>query len=77
VIISFFCKNVVKEKTTVTFKDQQLDIHITFKDGQCYDYNAKLYMPVKVDSCKYEVLSTKIEVTLAKIDALNWPQIEA
>jgi hypothetical protein len=40
---------------------------VVFKDGQIYQKEIILYQPVDVEKSKYEILGTKIELSLVII----------
>lgn len=64
IIISVFCKNVDKDKSTIEISSQNIKMCILFKDGQEFKYDSKLYKPVDISKSKFEILTTKIEISL-------------
>lgn len=41
-----------------------------------WDFNACLYWQIVPSKCRYEVLSTKIEIRLAKAEPIQWTSLE-
>ncbi|KAJ3235109.1 hypothetical protein HDU78_005488 [Chytriomyces hyalinus] len=76
VIVSIFAKKVDKAATTVQFSDYKVSINAKFQDGKKYVETIPLALPVDAASCKFLVLSTKIELVLKKANGLSWPTLE-
>ncbi|KAI8821412.1 chord-domain-containing protein [Fimicolochytrium jonesii] len=76
VILSVFAKKVDKEATSITFTSSELRMNIKFQDGKTSTFNTALSQPIDPAGSKYEVLSTKIEVVLKKVNALSWATLE-
>lgn len=74
--MSVFCKNVDKAATKIIISRNELEMDIRFKDGQAHYSKKTLVNSVNVDGSKFVILSTKIEISLAKIDAVSWTGIE-
>ncbi|KAI8072864.1 HSP20-like chaperone [Gongronella butleri] len=74
VIVSLFAKN--KEDTQVTFSPQAFDVDIKMKDQKRYKKQFPLFNTIDVAASSYEVLSTKVEITLKKTDGISWAALE-
>mmetsp|Transcript_7628 Transcript_7628/g.22548 ORF Transcript_7628/g.22548 Transcript_7628/m.22548 type:complete len:380 (+) Transcript_7628:370-1509(+) len=77
--ISIFAKKLNSERLTVMFQPKHLRVVIRDPQGeQEYEMSIDLYSEVDADACKYEVLGTKVELRLKKIDlSVSWPTLEA
>lgn len=49
---------------------------LKFEDGNVHEYHTELFQPVNVAESKFEILSTKIEITLKKANGYSWASIE-
>ncbi|KAI8800736.1 chord-domain-containing protein [Cladochytrium replicatum] len=76
VIISVFAKKVDKASTTCVFKEGELLLEGKLADGKRFKYHTPLVQPITPELSKYEVLSTKVEITLRKANGISWPSIE-
>eukprot|EP01114_Cavostelium_apophysatum_P023796 TRINITY_DN9079_c0_g1_i2.p1 TRINITY_DN9079_c0_g1~~TRINITY_DN9079_c0_g1_i2.p1 ORF type:complete len:393 (+),score=65.22 TRINITY_DN9079_c0_g1_i2:3-1181(+) len=77
VILSVYAKNVLKDESKVEFESQKVRIFLKFKDGKKFEKNIQLVETIVPEHRKYEVLSTKIEITLRKATTgLHWPSLE-
>ncbi|KAJ3045707.1 hypothetical protein HDV00_007833 [Rhizophlyctis rosea] len=76
VIISIFAKKVDKENTKVAFSADELKVDVKFQDGKIFKFHTQLSQPIEPDTSKYEILTTKLEITLKKANGISWPSIE-
>ncbi|KAI9207120.1 HSP20-like chaperone [Polychytrium aggregatum] len=76
VIISVFAKKADKASTKVTFGAEELSVYVKFLDGKVFRWNTPLSQPILSEQSKFEVLSTKVEITLKKANGISWPSIE-
>ncbi|KAF9924250.1 Protein SGT1 A [Linnemannia zychae] len=78
VTISVFIKNVKKDAVEVIFTDSALSVSVKMPTGSDYSLELDpLSHKVIPSECKYEVLSTKIEIQLKKeIFAVKWGALE-
>ncbi|KAF9150860.1 Protein SGT1 A [Linnemannia schmuckeri] len=78
VTISIFIKNVKKEAVEIIFTDKALSVSVKMSAGSNYSLELDpLSHKVIPSECKYEVLSTKIEIQLKKeVFAIKWGSLE-
>jgi hypothetical protein len=76
VMISVFAKKVDKEKTKIVFNSTQLTVDVVFQDGSINQWNTELFQPIQVEQSTFDILSTKIEISLAKSNGISWAAIE-
>lgn len=77
VTVDVYAKKLKKEQVTCEFRETHLTVTIRDLEGnEEYKLDVELYGKVVPEQCKYEVLSTKVEITLAKADTLQWPTLE-
>ncbi|KAI8540525.1 hypothetical protein RHMOL_Rhmol09G0270000 [Rhododendron molle] len=62
--------------TVLLFGASQLSVTIDVPGEDAYTFVARLFGKIIPAKCKYEVLSTKIEICLAKAEAINWTSLE-
>jgi hypothetical protein len=79
VIASFFLKKINKETAKVAFRPQEivLDLRTTDTPSKHYQATVPLYATIDADKSKYNILGTKLEVTLAKADGTSWPVLRS
>ncbi|GAU29211.1 hypothetical protein TSUD_362010 [Trifolium subterraneum] len=76
VVITIFAKGVSKESITVEFGEQILSVKIDVPGEDPYVLQPRLFGKIVPSSCRYEVLSTKIEIRLAKGESIHWKSLE-
>lgn len=78
VIASLYLKKVDKERSSISFADAttiELDLRTT--DQKRYQSTMILFGATKPEENKFKIMGTKVELTLAKADALGWPVLRA
>lgn len=76
VVVTVFAKGVSKDIVTVEFGEQFLSIIIDVPGEDNYVLQRRLFAKIIPEKCKYSILSTKIEVRLAKAEPINWTSLE-
>ncbi|KAL2607430.1 hypothetical protein R1flu_026003 [Riccia fluitans] len=76
VVVTIFAKNVQKEQLTVEIGPQILQVKIAIPGEDEYILHERLFGKVNPDESKHVLMSTKIEIRLAKADATQWKKLE-
>lgn len=76
VVVTIFAKGIPAESVVIDFGEQILSVTIDVPGQDAYHYQPRLFGKVIPDKCKFVVLSTKIEIRLAKAEAINWTSLE-
>uniref|UniRef100_A0A7S0S318 Uncharacterized protein n=1 Tax=Chlamydomonas leiostraca TaxID=1034604 RepID=A0A7S0S318_9CHLO len=78
VTVDVYAKNLKKEQVEVSFGEQHLCIVIRAEGSgeEEYRLEADLYGKVDTGACRWEVLKTKVEVTMTKATTLQWGSLE-
>ncbi|KAG1678263.1 hypothetical protein FOA52_013884 [Chlamydomonas sp. UWO 241] len=79
VMVDVYAKNKRREDVIVEFTDSHLCITIADESGAAeeeYKLDVDLYGKVDPTACKFEVLRTKIEITMTKADNVQWGSLE-
>jgi len=76
VILSVYAKKVNKSKSEIKIEREKLRIRLIFDDDSIYEQDFSLSQPVKPEKSKFEILSTKVEMTLSKANGAKWNNIE-
>lgn len=76
VVVTIFAKGIPAENVAVDFGEQILSVTIDVPGQDAYHYQPRLFGKIIPDKCKVVVLSTKIEIRLAKAEAVNWTSLE-
>jgi len=81
-VIEIRIKGLRADDVTVKFDACQLavsvqNVNVALYNVNAYQLNLNLAHPVVPEKCSFKVMSTKIEVRLAKKDGIRWPKLEA
>jgi suppressor of G2 allele of SKP1 len=76
VVVTVFAKGIPANSVSVDFGEQLLSVSIDVPGEDSYTFQPRLFGKIIPAQCKYEVLSTKIEIRLAKAEALQWTSLE-
>ncbi|XP_027358102.1 protein SGT1 homolog isoform X1 [Abrus precatorius] len=76
VVITIFAKKIPKESITVDFGEQILSVSINVPGEDAYVFQPRLFGKIIPSRCRYEVLSTKIEIRLVKAEPIHWTSLE-
>ena len=75
-VVTIFAKKIPKESITVDFGEQILSVSINVTGEDTYVFQPRLFGKIIPSNCQYEVLSTKIEIRLAKAEPIHWTSLE-
>ncbi|KAF3568137.1 hypothetical protein DY000_02015277 [Brassica cretica] len=76
VVVTVFAKGIPKQNVNVEFGDQILSVVIDVAGEEAYHFQPRLFGKIIPDKCRYEVLSTKVEIRLAKAEIITWASLE-
>ncbi|KAL1222609.1 SGT1-like protein A [Cardamine amara subsp. amara] len=76
VVVTIFAKGIPKQNVNIDFGEQILSVVIDVPGEEAYHLQPRLFGKIIPDKCKYEVLSTKVEIRLAKADIITWASLE-
>ncbi|XP_042053165.1 protein SGT1 homolog isoform X2 [Salvia splendens] len=76
VVVTIFAKGIPANYVVVDFGEQILSITIEVPGEEAYHFQPRLFGKIVPSKSKYEVMSTKIEIRLAKADAVHWTSLE-
>ncbi|KAL5168035.1 Protein SGT1 B [Glycine soja] len=76
VVVTIFAKGISASDVVVDFGEQMLSVTIDVPGQDAYHYQPRLFGKIIPNNCRVEVLSTKIEIHLAKAEAINWASLE-
>ncbi|KAI4351624.1 hypothetical protein L6164_005967 [Bauhinia variegata] len=76
VVVTIFAKGVQKNCVSVEFGDQILSVVIDVPGEDAYNFQPRLFGKIIPAGSRYEVLSTKIEIHLAKAEPIQWTSLE-
>ncbi|KAK1927538.1 HSP20-like chaperone [Papiliotrema laurentii] len=74
--VSAFAKGADKERSKVTFDAQSLHLDLYLPGNKRIVRSVTLYGPIDPSACTYRILSTKVDIVLAKPGAASWPLLE-
>ncbi|KAH7513867.1 protein SGT1 homolog A isoform X2 [Ziziphus jujuba] len=76
VVVTIFAKGVPPINVTVEFGEQILNVGIAIPGEDAYHFQPRLFAKIIPDKCRYQVLSTKIEIRLVKAEDIQWASLE-
>ncbi|KDP25376.1 hypothetical protein JCGZ_20532 [Jatropha curcas] len=76
VVLTIFAKGIPAKNVTVDFGEQILSVTIDVPGEGAYHFQPRLFAKIVPDKSRYQVLSTKIEICLAKEEVINWTSLE-
>ncbi|GIL98106.1 hypothetical protein Vretimale_3572 [Volvox reticuliferus] len=77
VMLDVYAKKLRKEQVKVEFGESHLKVVINDLEGnEEYKLDTDLYGKIVPAECKFEVLSTKVEIIMVKADQLQWGSLE-
>ncbi|KAG2587085.1 protein SGT1 homolog [Panicum virgatum] len=77
VVVTVFAKGVAPEHVAVDFGEQLLSVSVEVPGEAPYHLQPRLFGKIVPDECRFAVLSTKIEVRLAKAEpGTTWTSLE-
>lgn len=75
-VVTIFAKGISKENLTVDFGEQILSVRINAPGEDAYVFQPRLFGKIIPSRCRYDVLSTKIEIRLVKAESIHWTSLE-
>ncbi|URE20535.1 suppressor of G2 allele of SKP1 [Musa troglodytarum] len=75
VVLTIFAKGIPAENVTVEFGEQTLSVTIDSL-GEEYHFQRRLFAKIVPANCRYQVLSTKVEIRLSKAETITWTSLE-
>eukprot|EP00798_Chlamydomonas_sp_ICE-L_P001463 gene1463-32840_t len=77
VSVDVYAKNLKAEQISCVFESNRLTVTTRDASGEeDYKLDVELYGKILPDKSKYEVLKTKVEITLVKADTVQWGSLE-
>ncbi|KAM3247827.1 Protein SGT1 -like protein A [Capsicum annuum] len=76
VVVTIFAKGIPAKNVVVDFGEQILSVSIDLPGGETYSFQPRLFGKITPAKCRYEVMSTKIEIRLAKAEPLHWTSLD-
>lgn len=76
VVVTVFAKGIPAKNVSVDYGEQILSVKIDVPGEEPYHFQPRLFGKIIPARCRYEVLSTKVEIRLAKAEAVHWTSLE-
>ncbi|RCV26258.1 hypothetical protein SETIT_5G231100v2 [Setaria italica] len=76
VVLTIFAKGVPADCVVVDFGKQMLSVSIEVPGEEPYHFQPRLFSKIIPEKCKYLVLSTKVEIHLAKAEQVTWTTLD-
>ncbi|XVE58454.1 hypothetical protein DITRI_Ditri04bG0170700 [Diplodiscus trichospermus] len=76
VVVTIFAKGIPRECVSVEYGVQRLSVAVNAPSKDAYHFQPRLFGKIIPDKCRYDVLSTKIEIRLAKAESIQWGSLE-
>ncbi|KFK31895.1 hypothetical protein AALP_AA6G173100 [Arabis alpina] len=75
-VVTIFAKGIPKQNVTVEFGEQILSVVIQVDGEEDYHLQPRLFGKIVPEKCRYQVLSTKVEIRLAKAEITTWASLD-
>jgi hypothetical protein len=72
-VLAIFAKKIDQSALKVLFSPREIRIAFDFETQKRYAATIPLYGEINPDTSCFEVLSTKLEVTMKKANGVSWP----
>lgn len=76
VVVTIFAKNIPAENVSVDYGEQILSVAINIPGEEPYHLQPRLFGKITPAKCRYQVFPPKIEIRLAKAQAIQWTSLE-
>ncbi|KAF3629158.1 Protein SGT1 -like protein [Capsicum annuum] len=76
VVVTIFAKGIPAKNVSVDFGEQILSVSIDIPGEVAYSFQPRLFGKIIPQKCRYEVMSTKFEIRLAKAESVHWTTLE-
>ncbi|KAM7463755.1 hypothetical protein LguiA_031876 [Lonicera macranthoides] len=76
VVVTIFARDIPAQSVVVDYGEQILSVTIDVPGKDAYTFQPRLFGKIVPAKCKYEILSTKIEIRLAKAEPIQWTSLE-
>ncbi|KAK1421432.1 hypothetical protein QVD17_23765 [Tagetes erecta] len=76
VVVTIFAKGIPANNVFVNYGEQILSVTIDVPGDDSYIFQPRLFGKIVPAKCRYEVLSTKVEIRLAKAEPIQWTSLE-
>ncbi|GAB2265143.1 Cochaperone protein [Dionaea muscipula] len=76
VVVTIFAKGIPAKNVSVNYGEQILSVAIGLPGEEPYVLQLHLFGKIIPSKCRYEVLSTKIEIRLVKVEPIHWRSLE-
>lgn len=77
VIASIFLRGIEKAESSVTFDEKHIWLDLRTVDKKHYVDSFPTFGVIDPSRSQYNVMKTKLELTLAKTDGAGWPVLRA
>ncbi|KAG0264735.1 hypothetical protein BG011_006165 [Mortierella polycephala] len=74
--LSIFAKKVDAKTAVVEFKDREVSIDLRMPDGKRFKMVLPLFQPIEPAGSSFEVMGTKVEITMKKGNGISWATLE-
>ncbi|KAK9672583.1 hypothetical protein RND81_12G110000 [Saponaria officinalis] len=76
VVVTVFAKGIPATSVAVDYGEQILSVTIDIPSEEPYRLQSRLFGKIIPTKCRYEVLSSKIEIRLVKAEVTQWTSLE-
>ncbi|KAJ4705934.1 Protein SGT1 [Melia azedarach] len=76
VVVTIFAKGIPAKNVALDYGEQILSVSIDVPGEEAYHFQPRLFGKIIPAKCRYEVLSTKVEIRLAKAEPIHWTSLE-
>jgi hypothetical protein len=71
--VAIFARKIHESTLNVAFASREVSISFNFDTHKRYSATIPLYEEIDPETSRYEVLATKLEITMKKANGASWP----
>ncbi|KAI7731963.1 hypothetical protein M8C21_008975, partial [Ambrosia artemisiifolia] len=76
IVVTIFAKGIPANSVSVSYGEQILSVTIDVPGEDPYIFQPRLFGKIVPTKCRYDVLSTKVEIRLSKAETVHWTSLE-
>ncbi|KAI3755072.1 hypothetical protein L1987_54865 [Smallanthus sonchifolius] len=76
VVVAIFARGIPANNVSINFGEQILSVTIDVPGEDPYIFQPSLFGKIVPTKCRFDVLSTRVEIRLAKAESIHWTSLE-
>ncbi|CAH1421465.1 unnamed protein product [Lactuca virosa] len=76
VVVTIFAKGIAANRVSINYGEQIISVTIDVHGEDSYIFQPRFFGKIVPARCRFEVLSTKVEIQLVKAEPIQWTSLE-